>query len=244
MKEDKTKKINKGSEKGDVASYYDEFSGFQLKSGLHKRHHLMYDKLLELGLQENSSVLEIGSGIGMITSLICKTVTTGDLVINDISQKNIELNRKLNSSNNMSFIVGDIIETEISQEFDFITLFDVLEHIPLEKHFELFQKLKRLLTPSGIIFINIPSPECLKYHIKYEKEVLQVIDQPLPANIILNNAYKNELLLFDFKTYSLWHENDYQMMMFHNDYDWEKIPVVEKTNLTSKIRATLKRFLR
>ena len=237
------KKIEKKPSKN-VSDFYDEFSEFQLNLGLHERHYLMFDKLIELGLTKGSDILEIGAGIGMITSLICKTVTSGNFVINDISQKNIDLNRKLNSANNTSFIVGDIIEAQISHQFDFITLFDVLEHIPIEKHPELFQKLKRLLNPSGIIFINIPSPEGLKYHIKYEKEVLQVIDQPLPANLILNNAYKNELLLFYFKTYSLWHENDYQMMLFHNDYEWEKIPVVEKTNLGSKIRAKLKRHLR
>jgi trans-aconitate 2-methyltransferase len=223
----------------EVENFYDEFSEFQLNSGLHERHYLMHEKLIELGMNENSSLLEIGAGIGMITSLIRKTVTSGIFVTNDISPKSLKLNQKLNTQNNIEFVVGNVVELDFKTKFDFITLFDVLEHIPISQHDELFKKFYELLHPNGVLFINIPSPECLEYHIKHEKEVLQLIDQPIHADILLNVAYQNKFLLFFFKTYSLWHKRDYQMIIFRKQYEWKKIQTSIDIPVSKKIRNKL-----
>lgn len=222
-----------------VENFYDDFSEFQLNSGLHERHYLMHEKLIEIGMNKHSSLLEIGAGIGMITSLIRKTVSQGPIVVNDISPKSLELNEKVNRQSNIEFKAGDILNLDLNSKFDFITLFDVLEHIPIDLHPELFEKFSELLSDEGVLFINIPTPECLAYHIEHEKEVLQIIDQPLPANKILNHAYGNGFILFFFETYDLWHMRDYQMMMFRKAYNWNKIPVIEKYSIKKKISKSL-----
>ena len=50
-----------------VENFYDDFSEFQLNSGLHERHYLMHEKLIEIGMNKNSSLLEIGAGVGMLS---------------------------------------------------------------------------------------------------------------------------------------------------------------------------------
>lgn len=222
----------------EVGNFYDDFSEFQLRAGLHERHYLMQEKLIGLGMNKNSSLLEIGAGVGMITSLIKKTITSGHVLVNDISPKSVELNKQINDQSNLEFIAGDIVEIDVKVKFDFITLFDVLEHIPIEQHDKLFGKFKALLKPKGIIFINIPSPECLKYLLKNRPSEVQVIDQPLPADILFKNIYSNGLILDSFKTYDIWHKNEYQMMFVKHQYEWRPIlmPVKKNTIINKAIR--------
>ena len=103
-----------------VENFYDDFSEFQLNSGLHERHYLMHEKLIEIGMNKNSSLLEIGAGVGMITSLIRKTITSGSVLVNDISPKSIQLNKKLNNQSNLKFVAGDIVEMDLETKYDFI----------------------------------------------------------------------------------------------------------------------------
>ena len=218
----------------EVENFYDDFSEFQLNSGIHERHYLMHEKLIEIGMNKHSSLLEIGAGVGMITSLIRKTITSGSVLVNDISPKSIQLNKKLNNQSNLNFVAGDIVEMDLETKYDFITMFDVLEHIPIEQHGHLFSKFKTLLKPNGILFINIPSPECLRYLLENKPTEVQVIDQPFPADVIFKNIYSNGLILDSFKTYDIWHKNEYQMMFIKHAYNWEPILIPTKKNTLLK----------
>ncbi|MDG2330878.1 MAG: class I SAM-dependent methyltransferase [Flavobacteriales bacterium] len=218
----------------EVENFYDDFSEFQLNSGIHERHYLMHEKLIEIGMNKHSSLLEIGAGVGMITSLIRQTITSGSVLVNDISPKSIQLNKKLNNQSNLNFVAGDIVEMDLETKYDFITMFDVLEHIPIEQHGHLFSKFKTLLKPNGILFINIPSPECLRYLLENKPTEVQVIDQPLPADVIFKNIYSNGLILDSFKTYDIWHKNEYQMMFIKHAYNWEPILIPTKKNTLLK----------
>jgi len=218
----------------EVENFYDDFSEFQLNSGIHERHYLMHEKLIEIGMNKHSSLLEIGAGVGMITSLIRKTITSGSVLVNDISPKSIQLNKKLNNQSNLNFVAGYIVEMDLETKYDFITMFDVLEHIPIEQHGHLFSKFKTLLKPNGILFINIPSPECLRYLLENKPTEVQVIDQPLPADVIFKNIYSNGLILDSFKTYDIWHKNEYQMMFIKHAYNWEPILIPTKKNTLLK----------
>lgn len=46
---------------------------------------------------------------------------------------------------------------DIDEQFDLITLLEVIEHIELEKGMELLGRLRNLLTPRGIIIISTPN---------------------------------------------------------------------------------------
>jgi len=55
-----------------VAEFYDQYSSQQGKIGVNIRHRSILKRLVKLGLSKNSSILEIGCGIGTLTSLLVK----------------------------------------------------------------------------------------------------------------------------------------------------------------------------
>jgi 2-polyprenyl-3-methyl-5-hydroxy-6-metoxy-1,4-benzoquinol methylase len=73
--------------------------------------------------------------------------------------------------------------------FDFIVLPDVLEHIPVEQHSNLFKNLSAVSSPKAIVLINIPEPNCLNWIRKHNPEKLQIIDQSLSMQDLLNNSF-------------------------------------------------------
>lgn len=202
--------------KKEIAEFYDRFIGNQKKAAYNERHYFLNNELKRMGLCASSNILEIGCGIGVISSLLAKTVKKGKVISMDISPMSIDIAKENNKkNNNIEFEVSDAASFNyLKSKFDFITLFDVLEHVPIEQHPEVFKNIANHMGEETILFINIPNPSYLEYIIENHPEQLQVIDQPLPANIIMNNAYSNGLNLFFFQTYSIWIENDYQMMLF------------------------------
>ena len=65
--------------KSAVTKYYDEYIKEQYEIGVNDRIFLMYEKLQEQGLKPDSKVIELGCGIGVVTHLIRKTVTKGQI---------------------------------------------------------------------------------------------------------------------------------------------------------------------
>ncbi|MCS6818559.1 MAG: methyltransferase domain-containing protein [Chitinophagales bacterium] len=199
----------------DVKEFYDEFIAEQIKDAYNRRHFLMLEHLKKLGLNAHSNVLEIGCGIGVITSLIANCATEGKIFGIDISPRNIDFARKIVKQSNVEFAQGDaVLFNYPAYPYDFITLFDVLEHIPAELHAKLFQKLSSLCNENTTIIINIPAPELLQYFIDKKDPNLQILDQPLSADFILKNAYDNGLRLTFFEEYGIWHDREYHIMYF------------------------------
>ncbi len=198
-----------------VSEFYDEFSSFQEKIAYNERHFLMLDKLLELGLNKTSNVLELGCGIGVVSSLICRVVKSGKLIAVDISPKSIEIAKKNNATTGAEFYVGDVTEFKSNEySYDFITLFDVLEHIPIDSHDKLFASIAEHMSEDTKLIINIPNPDYLRYIHDNSPDRLQIIDQPLPLIDILENTQSNELELKFFETYDLWLKDESQFMVF------------------------------
>ena len=81
--------------KDSISNFYDDYTVSQQKIGVSTRHHLIYNELINLGLKKNSNVLEIGCGIGTVSSLIIPFIQSGKFVGCDISPKSIELAQKL-----------------------------------------------------------------------------------------------------------------------------------------------------
>ena len=121
--------------KSEVKKYYDNYINEQYSIGVNDRIFLMYEKLKSLGLSSTSSVIELGCGIGVVTHLIRKTVTVGKIESIDISGESIEFAKDKIKNDNVSFYQGDVTEyTPKIKQADFVTLFDVIEHIPIELH--------------------------------------------------------------------------------------------------------------
>jgi len=228
----------------DVANFYDNYTDRQKVVGFNLRQYTLVEKLIDIGMNAQSSVLEIGCGVGQVTALIAGTVSDGKITACDISPKSIEEAKKLNvMSKNIQFEAADMVVMDFtSQSFDFISMFDVLEHIPKEKLPKIFERLSAHMHPDTKLLINIPNPPFLETIIENEKEKTQIIDQPLPADGIMSAAYANGLILDFFITHDVWQKKDYQMMLFTKEkpYVVEKISEAEfqakKARLLSKIK--------
>ena len=231
----------------EVAEFYDQYTTRQKDSGVNRRH-LSIDRWLdEFGLRHTDNVLEIGCGIGTMTSLLAKRVYDGHILANDISEKSVEIaKQELQAHNNLEFVVGDIVELEISQSFDVILLPDVLEHIPIDQHPRLFKKLSELLKPEGMIVIHIPDPYYLawRHSEPSQQKGLQIIDQSIYTNKLVEAIYPSGLHVEHLQSYSLHVENnDYQIIKLKKTFQREYPLLKRRSSLFKRAVLKLKRML-
>ncbi|MEZ4800592.1 MAG: class I SAM-dependent methyltransferase [Flavobacteriales bacterium] len=209
-----------------ISEFYDEYSTQQKKIGVNIRHRTIIKNLVKAGLDNSSNVLEIGCGIGTLTSLLVKKC--GQLLAVDISPSSIEMAKKnLGKHHNLSFLVSDMSDFPATEKFDFIVLPDVLEHIPVEQHNNLFLQISKNLKPDGRVCIHIPDPYALEWIRNNKPELLQIIDQSLYTDIIIPSIYKNNLAIDKLVRY--------QLQATLPDYQWiELIHRPVYTNLDKK----------
>jgi 2-polyprenyl-3-methyl-5-hydroxy-6-metoxy-1,4-benzoquinol methylase len=218
--------------------FYNDFVNRQLKSGIYSRHRHILKKLLQLNLCNAKNVFEIGCGIGTVSGLILKHLRKGTLLAIDLSPDSIEVaKQRLSKFQNVEFVAADVMEFEIQQQFDMIVLPDVLEHIPMEQHHELFVKLKQLLNPGGKIVIHIPNP----YHLdccRAQGMEMQIIDQALYLPLLVDNLKETGLFVSYLEVYSIWvKEGDYQFITLeHEEKFATSTPVIRNVPLLKKLR--------
>lgn len=201
------------AEHSDIKTFYDEYVETQLESGINDRVYGLFHRMKKRGLHANSQVLELGCGIGSLTFLLSKIITHGKIEAVDLSPASVALAKKKINSKNVAFFTQDIVDFKSSlTKIDFITLFDIIEHIPIEQHPEMFHHLRKNCQDDTRIFINIPNPSYLQFEMEHEPESLQIIDQPILLPPLIDHIEKAGFELVYFETYSVWVEKDYQFM--------------------------------
>ena len=121
-------------------------------------------------------------------------------------------------------------------------MFDVIEHIPIDKHHDLFHNIAIISNEHTKVLINIPNPAYIEYDKENNPETLQIIDQPLPLNFILKNLEQNGLALTCFETHSVWVENDYQFFVIVKKKAFEEVQLNANRNLLQKALKKLERI--
>jgi trans-aconitate 2-methyltransferase len=217
--------------KEQVKEYYDTFKEHQKQLGINIRHRTIFKNLKSAGLKPNSNVLEIGCGIGTVSNLILKFITEGSFVGLDISPESINMAKNFNAFHKKAeFMVNDMSNFTHKTKFDFVVFPDVLEHIPVEQHANIFETVSKLTTPDAIILINIPEPNYLNWVRENDPKKLQIIDQSLSMQDLLNNVYPYGFKLYSMNPYSLHYDvNDYLSIVL------KKNPTVKQINLKNKL---------
>jgi SAM-dependent methyltransferase len=201
----------------DVTAFYDEFVGRQVRVGINCRHEAILAWLLRFGLRPDDRVLEIGCGAGTLTQLLAEALPRGSLFGFDLSSKSIEAAReRLAVFGNVEVVVGDVLDVDAGSEpYDIVVLPDVIEHIPLEMHDALFGRIASWVKPEGFVLAHYPNPHHLEWFHEHYPERLQIVDQPIHADLLLANAYRHGLYLDYFERYSIWiREGDYIAAVF------------------------------
>lgn len=115
----------------------------------------------------DGSVLEIGSGCGAITGLLCRKARR--VVGIDLSKKRSLINATKNQKyDNLEIMVGNFEDIQLEEKFDYVTLIGVLEYaiyyINDENPFEtMLKRVQSFLKPEGKLFIAIENKYGLKY---------------------------------------------------------------------------------
>ncbi|MGZ3921809.1 MAG: class I SAM-dependent methyltransferase [Bacteroidia bacterium] len=231
----------KTASKEQVEEFYNTYKEKQKKIGVNIRHRTILKNLKAVGLKPSSKVIEVGCGIGTVSGLIIKNIPQGQFTGVDISSESIEMAKKLNPAPNAEFLVNDMSNFTHKTKFDFVVLPDVLEHIPVEQHNNLFKVLASVTSPEAVVLINIPEPNCLNWIRKNHPDKLQIIDQSLSMQDLLNNCYPHGFKLFSMNSYSLQYvQPDYTSIvlkkkMYFDHYERKSKTTLGLENLKSKI---------
>lgn len=225
------------SSSSEISRFYDSFRNRQEKIGVNLRHRTILKKLKQNGLKKAVRILEVGCGIGTLTSLIRKTNGNARITATDISPENIATARRLYGES-INWLVSDMSDFSAGEPFDLIIFADVLEHIPVPLHEPLFQKLADCSHSETRICINIPHPDFLDYTIKHHPESLQIVDQPLHGPMFFGGFQNAGFKIDQLESYSIWTKQpDYQWLILK-----KAIPYVQPGK-HSKFKILLKRFL-
>jgi len=191
------------TQKADVEQYYDDYIAHQKKIGISIRHRTIAKKIKRLRIPPNANILEIGCGIGTVSSLLIKMIPDGWFAGCDISPRSIEVARELNPGSNAEFICTDMSDFTHTRKFDYVVFPDVLEHIPVDQHYRMFENISKVCSDNATFFINIPEPNTLNYYRRNHPELLQIIDQSLSMQDLLNNTYPHGFKVVSIQPYAL-----------------------------------------
>lgn len=115
----------------------------------------------------DSSVLEIGCGMGAITSVLCDECKDVTAVERSRKRATATLLR-CREKENLEIIVGNLNDIEFDKKFDYITLIGVLEYQgtyteSTNPYMDFLVKIKQLLKTDGKLLVAIENQYGLKY---------------------------------------------------------------------------------
>ncbi len=138
---------------------YEKASGHQKEWG---------EKIIEeLGLQGTERILDLGCGDGTLTVRLSRLVPNGEVVGIDASRGMIEAAQP-KQGGNLRFILMDINNLEIDQEFDVVFSNAALHWVT--DHRCLFSSVPRVLCPRGIARFNFAGEGNCAYFFKVIRE--------------------------------------------------------------------------
>ena len=119
-------------------------------NGVHPKHKITnYHQFFIQNIDKDSSVLDIGCGIGALSYDVAKKAK---LVIGiDINKRFIEIASQKFKKDNITYIFDNAITYKFDNSFDYIILSNVLEHI--KDRIKFLNKIKKL---SRIILLRVP----------------------------------------------------------------------------------------
>ena len=152
--------------------------GLLLSQFLWKHHYQLFDYYitsLPAYADKITNYLEIGAGHGLYLDKALEILdkkTTFTVV--DISQTSIDLAKNFTADDRVSFNVKNIFDFSDATHYDFICMGEVLEHV--EDPLKLLQKLNKLLTADGTLFITTPTNAPAIDHIYLFNNIQEIRD--------------------------------------------------------------------
>lgn len=179
-----------------------------------------------------STVLEIGSGCGALTCMLCSKVK--EVVSVEISSKRANINYKRNQDiPNLSIYVGNLNDMQFQQKFDYIILTGVFEYAMTYTHSadpysDFLKQMGNYLKKEGKLIIAIENKYGLKYFAgapeDHTDEYFLGLNE-YKGNGSVRTFGKNELV-------NLLKRSDFQYTQFYYPYPDYKFPKEIFTDIT------------
>jgi 2-polyprenyl-3-methyl-5-hydroxy-6-metoxy-1,4-benzoquinol methylase len=194
----------------EVKDFYDKFADEVLLEDF-RRFNLRQEavgKFCAEFVPEGARVLEIGCGVGINARRLLKRASR--VVGVDISGRNVEIARAYVRSDSAEFRVLDVLhageELVALGPFDAVVLPDVIEHIPKDRHADLFAAIERVLARPGLVLLTYPSPGYQRYLKENRPQDLQIVDEAVTLEELLRHT---ALELVFFKHRDVWQRRQY-----------------------------------
>lgn len=162
----------------DIRKYYDDHAHLLLTKTA--RHDIIFRQLKSI-VRPGMTVLDLGCGAGLSSRYMAELGANVTAV--DLSPEAIRLARLHNGNLLIEYIEADLSAplTMIQQKpYDFISLIDCLEHIPVDVHSHVIWNIMRFSGPDTIILVNIPDSRFQGFLQRRNTQGLQIIDQIIP----------------------------------------------------------------
>jgi trans-aconitate 2-methyltransferase len=173
-----------------IRSFYDEFLDRRMvryrSYGNRRLRHA--GRLVRRWTERRDNVLEIGCGIGVTTQLLARRAKHGTVWAVDLSPRNIQYASRTVRTSNIQWAALDILREPdrlrswVTRPIDRVVMIDVLEHIPLEAHDELFRTVTSVMAERGDVVMAFPSVEYQARLRAEEPEELQPVDEDITAD--------------------------------------------------------------
>lgn len=226
-----------------VVAFYDEFVEKQAKTKVNERIYGLFSRMKRYGLNRHSNVLELGSGIGTMTYLISRVVKDGRVETVELSPESVKYAKSRLKKDHVDVHLGDVVTYKPAiGSLDFVTLFDVIEHIPMEKHLDLFRNIASYMNSETKLLINIPNPDYIEYDHVNQPEVLQIIDQPIHLHFLLPIFEKAGLTVRFMEKYGVWVKDDYVFYVIEKKKKFDEKKIQEQRTFSQKVRNKLLRL--
>lgn len=220
----------------DSQRYYEDFSlkvGIRDWSSANDRHEQL--KLFVADVLQGRcdlELLDVGCGAGVMTAYL---VRFGQVTGLDFSAPAIALARQMVPE--AAFSTGRIEDLPSGARFDVLTLFDVLEHIPIADRPGFFAELAERLRPGGIVFASTPYPAFTRWRRTAEPHELQIIDEEVWLDAVIPEAESVDLSVLRYQAFDLWQGSpEYQFFVFGERAAAGQGPVLRRPELDARMR--------
>jgi ubiquinone/menaquinone biosynthesis C-methylase UbiE len=151
-------KLNEEMMKKRIKSFYDVFlAGYGHRETKCRAGVSIVNLMLKNRAEAN--ILDAGCGTGSLTNILAKISTNSSITGIDISSESCKVAHKRNNLyKNVTFIAADLAHLPLrDSSYDFIILYEVLEHIISKERDLVMHELRRVITPSGCLLLTTPN---------------------------------------------------------------------------------------
>jgi 2-polyprenyl-3-methyl-5-hydroxy-6-metoxy-1,4-benzoquinol methylase len=162
-----------------------------------------------IGFTQDLRIADVGCGAGTLTDYLTRYRSVVGV---DFSRPAIATARRC--APGPAFLPGGL-EALPDRRYDLITLFDVLEHIPVRDRPRFVADIAARLAPDGLLFCSTPHPASTRRRKLLEDPTLQIIDEEVELSRVMEEAATAGLQLLSFTTYDVFTGSpEYQAIVF------------------------------